>query len=121
MEYNQAKIESINVSENWKQKFKLIEKAGGVRLRNLKELSLKERIKVGFNLWGYLAGPFYYITKGMWKKAITYSLGWILLLTLAEIFGWGSYIPELALMAIFGSMSNKDYYSYRVLGENQWF
>jgi len=60
-----------SISDSWKIKFELIEKAGGVKLPNAKNLPFGERMKVRFNVWGFLFGPFYYLVKGMWKKAVT--------------------------------------------------
>jgi len=60
-----------SISDSWKIKFELLEKAGGVKLPNAKNLSFGERMKVVSNVWGFLFGPFYYLVKGMWKKAVS--------------------------------------------------
>ena len=44
-------IEQQSISDSWRVKFDLLEKAGGVKLPNVKKLPFGERMKVGFNIW----------------------------------------------------------------------
>ena len=67
-----ADIDALPVSESWKMRFKAIQKAGGPKRQNLKDLTADEKRKaVGLNLLAFFFGPFYYLVKGMWKKGIT--------------------------------------------------
>ncbi len=113
------------VSDAWKEKFALIEKAGGVKLPKAGELEFWERLKVTFNIWGFLFAPFYYLAKGMWKKAIVLTaLSIVIVVVLDAIFG-GIGIVDLmtnfVAPAIFAARANIDFYKKSVLGDNNWW
>lgn len=116
-------VESI--SDSWKVKFELLEKAGGVKLPNAKNLPLGERMKVVFNVWGFLFGPFYYLAKGMWKKAISLlgiSVLIIVVLTaICQAMGISDAITNFVAGAIFATRANIDFYKKVKLGENGWW
>lgn len=124
---NGADIDSLQVSTSWKQRFRLIEKAGGAKQPNLKGLSTGERFKIGFNVLAFLFGPFYYLAKGMWKKALALfgacvvamvALGVVLdlvgLSRVADALGYGA-------AAVFAVRANIDYYKRMVLGDSGWW
>ena len=121
------RIESLPVSNSWKQKFRLLEKAGGPKQPNLKALSFGERFKIAFNVLAFLFGPFYYLAKGMWKKGLAlfgacvaaivvigFALDLVGLTKIADALGYGA-------AAIFAARANIDYYKKMVLGENGWW
>jgi hypothetical protein len=62
------------VSPLWQIRFDLVEKAGGPTRPLLKQLAFGERFRLLFNIWAVLFGGFYYIAKGMWRKAIVMTL-----------------------------------------------
>ena len=118
----------------WKEKFALIEKVGGVKMPNIKQLKFGERISVVFNIWGFLFSPIYYFILGMWKKALTYCLLCILLQA-ALIYVWyilpdGSFadtlqkqigfISNLLIPVVFATRANIDYYKKEILNSNDW-
>lgn len=124
---DRSDIEKLTVTERWKTRFRLLEKAGGPSLHNLKALSLSERFMISMNLWGVLFGPLYYVAKGMWKKAVVFTgvgllviaaIAWALSLAgavyLADSLGYG-------LAAVFGARANIDYYKKMVLGQDGWW
>jgi hypothetical protein len=122
-----SEIESLPVSNSWKQKFRLLEQAGGPKQPNLKALSFGERFKIAFNILAFLFGPFYYLAKGMWKKGLAlfgacvaaivvigFALDLVGLTKIANALGYGA-------AAIFAVRANIDYYKKMVLGENGWW
>lgn len=121
------------LSDNWKRKFALIEKAGGVKYPKLKELSIGEKFRIVINFWGFFFGPIYYILKGMWKKAITFTaIGYALIFAIEFIFAItginetqvGSAIINASgygIAGAFGYMANNDYYKKMVLNKNGWW
>jgi len=119
-------IDALSVSAAWKQKFRLIEKAG-LPKPNLKALSMGERVRVGFNVMAFLFGPIYYLAKGMWKKALS-----LLLVSLSIVVALSAvlHLAGLDRMAhavsygmagFFAARANLDYYRKLVLGDNGWW
>ncbi len=75
-DHSDESIEALPVSEKWKDRFKAIAHAGGVKFPNLKDLPKNERRKAfSFNVLAFLFGPVYYIAKGMWKKGLALFIG----------------------------------------------
>ena len=116
---------NLEVSEGWKKKFALIEKAGGVRLHKFNELSSGERMVI-FNVLGFLFGPIYYLVKGMWKKAIVLTLiSMALILILDAILEAMdlryTQFTGLVSSVIFATRANIDYYKKMVLRDDGWW
>ncbi len=112
--------------EKWIKVFSLIDKAGGVKMPNIKDLTPSERIKARLNFWAFFFGPIYYLIKNMWKKAITY-FGLIILFIVAFDYIAITYfhkddinIPGVAVGIIWAMLANVDYYKVKVLGEDKW-
>jgi hypothetical protein len=121
-------IDSLDVSDTWKKRFKAMQKAGGPSLPNVKELSPEDRKAItGFNVIAFFLGPIYYIAKGMWRKAITiFVLGFIALLIIDVILaaiGWSaaSNATGIGFAVVWASLANADYYRKMVLGQNGWW
>lgn len=114
-----------SISDSWKIKFELLEKAGGVKLPNAKNLSFGERMKVVSNVWGFLFGPFYYLVKGMWKKAVSLLGISILIIVVLEAIcqamGISDRITNFVAGAIFATRANIDFYKKVKLGDNGWW
>ena len=113
------------VSKGWQRKFALVEKAGGVGLPNVKSLSMRERMTLNFNVWGFLLGPIYYIAKGMWKKGLTiFVIAFVVLVVVAVFFGGSKFADNLSTLlgpVLFATQANTDYYKKVVLGINKWW
>jgi hypothetical protein len=122
-----ANIAELPVSDTWKAKFQLIEKAGGVKLPQFKALSFGERMKIGFGVLPFLFGPFYYLAKGMWKKAISLFLVCLVVVVVLEIAlemaGLGRFGKSLTygVGAVYAVRANIDYYKKMVLKQNGWW
>jgi hypothetical protein len=103
---------------------------GALRSPELAAKSPKEIRKAqntaGFNGLAFIFGSFYYIYKGMWKKAIYLFLFLMLLnvtiLTLASFITDKdlSKLPLLINSVIYALTANYDYYRYYKLGETTW-
>ncbi|NOS73962.1 MAG: DUF2628 domain-containing protein [Methyloglobulus sp.] len=112
--------------DNWEEIFHLIEKAGGIKLPGFKGLTSQERKKVRINWLAFIFGPIYYLSKGMWKKTITYGLLmslFILLIKYIALHYFGKNdirLSGVAFGAIWGVLANIDYYKIKVLGEDKW-
>lgn len=83
----QEVTKQANISETWKRKFNLIEKAGGSELPNIKALTFGEKFAINFNIWGMIFGPFYFLVKGMYKKSGTMFLILAALIAIDTILG----------------------------------
>ena len=122
-----ADISSLPISESWKAKFHLFEKAGGVKLPKFRDLSFSERMKVNFNVIAFFLGPIYYAVKGMWKKGITFFavcvVAIVILSILLELAGLERFGKALGYgaAAIFAVRANIDYYKKMVLNQNGWW
>lgn len=114
-----------DISKSWKEKFSIIEKAGGVKLPKNRELTFRERSKAIFNVWGWFFGPFYYLTKGMWKKAIVFTAlciaAIVVLEAIFESMGISTTLTNFIGPAVFGTRANIDYYKKIILGDNGWW
>jgi hypothetical protein len=122
-----AEIEDLPVSASWKTRFRLIEDAGGVRMARIKDLPFGDRMKVTFNLLAFLFGPFYYLAKGLWRKAITFFALGVVTLTVLSLalsaagFDGVSRALGYGLAAVFATRANIDYYKRMVLNDNTWW
>ncbi len=122
-----ASIDALQVSDAWKRRFHAIAKAGGPRLPQLKALPVRERRHaMGFNILAFLFGPLYYLAKGMWRRAVSYTvlvLAAILLIDLLlEALGYGDLTRFLSygVAALFAMRANLDYFKVKVQGDNGW-
>ena len=74
-------IDDLNVSAKWKERFRLIEKAGPFeqgKYQNHKALTPAELRKINFNVLAFLFSGLYYFAKGMPRKAlIVLGGGWL--------------------------------------------
>jgi hypothetical protein len=114
-------IESLDVKDVWKNRFKLFERIGwneGMwkNYWNFKQLSMNERFVMSFNWLAFLFGPFYYFAKGMWQKALMIIGAWFLLVLLFSILGYEGMLFQFVIPAWCGAMANYDYYQFKVRG-----
>jgi hypothetical protein len=123
-----SKIDTLEVPEHWKQRFIAICHAGGPKLPNLKSLPKPERqLAHRLNILACAFGPFYYFSKGMWKKGVGLSA---LMLPFILILGWVlsqfgvDYVYSTLFSgscALFGIRANIDYYKEMVLEDKGWW
>jgi hypothetical protein len=115
-------IARLDVSESWKQKFKLIEKAGGPDLPHFRDLPFGERFGLNFNILACIFGPFYYLVKGLWRQAILYFIFAVALVLLLEAVGLGKFSRGVGygFSVVYALRANISYYKKVVLGETPW-
>jgi hypothetical protein len=92
------------------------------------ELAFGERFRVSFNIWAFLFSTIYYLIKGMWRKAISYTLLTMVATTLIGVLvalGMPEQSVDRALWIVgaawFATRANIDYYKKVMLSENGWF
>jgi len=117
------RISRLAVSESWKRKFRLIEKAGGPSLPHLRSLTLWERIVAQVNFLAVLFGPVYYLIKGMWRMAVLYLVVALVAVVLLELAGLGKLVRAVGtgISVAFAMRANIAYYKEVVLGKAVWF
>ncbi|MDI9238254.1 DUF2628 domain-containing protein [Lysobacter sp. LF1] len=115
-------IADLDVSETWKRRFRLIEKAGGVQMTHFRDLSFGERMSINFNVLAFFFGPFYYLIKGMWRPAVAYLLIVFAIVVVLELAGLGRLARSVGygMAAVYSLRANITYYRQRVLEEYPW-
>ena len=115
-------------------RFDAIEKAGGIKLPNMKRgsgvsFTAMERHKATFSIWAFLFGIFYYGYHGVWKKGLSLmaiALAILVLLdtlivtffpTIYDAWDAASYVISAVL---FATCAPRNLYSKYVLNENGW-
>jgi len=111
------------------KKFDAVEKAGGIKLPNIKTLSYKERNQCVFSIWGFLFTFVYYGYHGVWKKGLSLlAIGLIITLLLDFIImnfiptfydAWGD-IAFIITAVLFATRAPANLYSKYILNENGW-
>lgn len=116
-----------SISPAWRWRFELIEKAGGPSLPKFGQLSWRGRLQL-FSFLGFVFGPFYYLAKGMWRKAITFTavglvvgLALELAMTSAGLSETSAYrMSSMVLPVLCATRAYIDYYKKVCLGEEGW-
>ena len=118
-----SQIERLAVSDTWKQRFFLIERAGGVKLPRFKSLAFKERMNIGFNVLAFFLGPFYYLAKGLWRQALVLMAVGTSIIGVMLAFGMDDLTRGVGygVAPAFAARANIGYYSKQVLGRALWF
>ncbi len=119
----QIAIDDLDVSEGWKERFRLIEKAGGPKMPLIKELTFSERFKISGNILSFLFWIIYLPLKGLWRPALFYFILGVSLSLLVYALGFereGRYLGY-GISALVSMRTNILYYKRKVLGERSWF
>jgi len=121
------KIESLAVSETWKEKFRTIASAKplnfGLALKfENQDVWMKSKIWTKLNPFAMLFGVFYYVFLGMWKKGLMLFIIGIGVVTIAEILFGSKIVDFLAIgfNAVYATYANLDFYRKKVLDEDFW-
>ena len=129
------KIETLDIKESWKKKFRLYAEAGLKSGGFFPKFENKDVLKGNFlansNGFGFLFGILYYLYLGLYKKAglfvlfytvSSFFVGIVYGITDGNINLEGLDIGITFLSLIYVSMTvNYDYYRKQVLGENFWW
>ncbi len=116
-------IDTLDVSANWKRRFRIIEKAGGPELKDFRDLPFGERISIAFSVLGFLFGPIYFLCKGLWRPAIAYFLVTVGIILVSMMIGMdflGKAVGYGA-SAAYAYRACILYYRKVVLKEEPWF
>jgi hypothetical protein len=117
------RISGLDVSDKWKERFRLIERAGGPGLQDIRDLNFSERYRLASNLLALFFWPIYLPVKGLWRPALAYFfIGTTCALVLGLIDAHGldrSVGYSTAFLASW--RTNVNYYRRVVLGEASWF
>lgn len=116
-------VSRLDVSDAWKRKFRLIEKAGGPDLSDARKLQSGERRAIGFNFLAFFFGPLYFLAKGLWRPALMYSILAIALGVVLQMLSKGrlSHGVGYGFAAVYAVRADLLYYRKVVLGEMSWF
>lgn len=116
-------IARLEVSDSWKRRFRLIEKAGGVKLPDQRTaLTSRERLSVNFNAWGFLFGIFYFLAKGLWRPAVGYLGVAIAISVVLQALGVRHLTGVgTGFGVVLGMRANLLYYQLKVLDQGAWF
>lgn len=116
------RIDRLDVSETWKHRFRIIERAGGADLPRSRELSSSDRRAVRFNMLAFLLGPFYFLAKGLWRQALLYTVIWLAVVMLMQLMGLGALVRVLGygVPAVCAVRANTSYYCKAVSGDAPW-
>ena len=115
-------------------RFNAIEKAGGIKLPNMKRgsgvtFTAMERHKATFSVWAFLFGIFYYAYHGVWKKGLSLLAIALVILVLLDtlIFNFFPTIYDawdstsyVVSAVLFATCAPRNLYSKYVLNENGW-
>ncbi len=128
------KIETLDIKESWKKKFRLYAeaglKSGGIFLKFEHKEAIQGKILANSNAFGFLFGILYYLYLGLYKKAglfflfycvSSFLVGLIYSLTDGGVDLEGLDVGVTLLSLVYISMTvNYDHYRKKVLGENFW-
>lgn len=115
-------IERLDVSQKWKARFRAIERAGGPKLPQFKQLPVAERRLAQLNWLAFLLGPFYFLAKGLWRQAVVYLGMAVACVLLFEALGWDKVANAVGygFAAVYMLRANVSYYQRVVLGAPPW-
>ena len=128
-------IELLDIDDSWKERFRIIdewyENGLGIKMtEKLKNVPFFERPKIYSSIYikngglgtfisAYLFGPFYYLFKGLWLKAIIYTLIIMFIFFIICLFVPTFQLTGGAGGVLFAMLAPFDYYRLKVL-KKQW-
>ena len=115
-------IAKLKISELWKKRFRLVEKAGGTEMPFMGDLEPEELLQLYGNGPAFAFGPVYYFALGMQRQALGFGACWLALLAFCALTGWWVGLISLGgLLALASSIrANVSYYAKRVLHADRW-
>ncbi|WP_378609125.1 DUF2628 domain-containing protein [Nocardia lasii] len=118
----------------WRQRFEFFDAHGAPAGRPfqqaLRQKSFKERAFWNWNVLAFIFGPFYFLTLGMWRKALTLlalSATVVTLLAMVDFAIRFGNIPEFiwravpfALAGLYGASADYAYYLHTTRNPQSW-
>jgi hypothetical protein len=123
---------TATLPQKWQDIFALIDKAGGANLPNKQLLTAAEIKQVESPSWSMFAPNLFYLLKGLWKKAISITLMWFLLLVVVggvyeamHIYRQSMTVSLFIFLVLYYVLCAKkvslDYYRKVKFGLNPWW
>lgn len=118
-------LDSMDLDEKWKNRFRLIHEAGGPKSRRLHHLDASCRREVFFNGYAMIFGFFYYLKLGMIRRGLMLLLASVIACVFILLFLWIFISPNFmvgwfSLTVVFALLCNRDYYNYRINGVDEF-
>ncbi|MEY4560839.1 MAG: hypothetical protein RLZZ618_116 [Pseudomonadota bacterium] len=122
----------VAVSPRWQEKFALLEKQWGGPINDSMKFALAakgpngQKLSVGemFTLmcWpAFFFGIFWYLFKGMWKKALTiFGAALVLFIPLSFLPPFVQFPVQLVVAFLIAKLATGDYYRLVKEGHNDW-
>lgn len=108
--------------EKYASLFALIDKAGGVKLPDAKNLTTNEQVKIRINVFAFLFTIFYYVYAGMWKKGLAlFGICLVITTIIATLEPNFANFLWVVTSLIFAMRANLDLYKEYKLGDKGWF
>lgn len=118
----------IEVPAAWQQRFAFFRQYGPVgstpeAKAAYRALPFGVKMRLGFNIWGFLFGPFYFLVKGIWRKALT-LLGISVALGVTSVLlglpdSWDRALA-IGYGAAIATLANWAYYLHVAEGSQSW-
>lgn len=122
---NSEKINSLNVSDSWKDKFRNIESAEPISLSPLPNFKYPKKLNfwTKLNTLAFLFNFIYYAIKGMWKKGLVlFGINVLVVIILSIIAPQFTGMAWIVPAVLAQQMANTDFYRFKVLDEgNFWW
>ncbi len=120
-----AKIDALNASRGLKNKLHLVQDYIKDRSFNIPLYSLEGLSKLKtWNWWAFVFGIFYYLVKGMWRKAIVFFAIIVnieAILSIVTISDKFYFLIQIMCFAILAISAYYDIYRKEVLKETFWW
>ncbi|CAJ1497551.1 DUF2628 domain-containing protein [[Mycobacterium] burgundiense] len=120
--------DSTEFSTAWQQRFAFYRQYGPIGSTQAakdayRTLPLGTKLCLGFNIWAFLFVPFYFLAKGMWRKALTLLGVSVALGVMSVLLGlpdsWDRALAAGYAGAI-ATVANWAYYLHVVEGSQSW-
>jgi hypothetical protein len=98
-----------------------VDKAGGIKLNNFRDLSFKEKQLVSFSTWAFIFIILYYFYHGMWKKGLVIiSFSMFSIIIIESIYPAASMFTWIISPALFATRAPLNIYSKYKLNDDSW-
>ena len=99
--------------------FDAMEKAGGTKKPDVRSLTFREKLRVGFSIWAFLFNIIYYIYHGMWRKGLS-LLGVCIALILPLNYFFPGFPSEIITSVLFATFAPVNLFSKYKLNDDGW-
>ena len=108
------------LSKAWKERFEILDKVDGELFARSKELTARERQKVGFRVFAFLFSALYYLAKGMREKGLLLLAAFSVLSIVLGAIGVPDLLIAIAGGAVCSAYATVDYYKLVEKDERIW-